>query len=103
MATTCPACKELTLEVREYGVCCKGYLPKKDGKEYYNSGTCNFRINYEQKVFDKKLSKGDIKTLIEGGELKNKKGDVMKMVQDPSPNDDFFTEIEWKEKNYQDF
>lgn len=103
MATNCPACKENTLEIREYGVCCKQYLPKKSGKEYYNSGTCNFRINFEQKAFDKKLTANDIRTLIEGGEIKNKKGDVMKMIQDPSSNDDYFTDIEWKTKNYKDF
>lgn len=103
MARKCPLCerdgRDGTLQKREYGICCNKLQFTRNGKDYESVGECNFRINYEQKSFGKRLSDGEIRTLLDGGEIKNKDA-TMKLNLD---RDGFFTEITWKEKNYSDF
>ena len=103
MARECPLCKrdgrDGTLQKRDYGITCNKVKFVREGKEYQSVGECNFRIMYEQKNFGKRLSDGDIRKLLDGGEIVNKDA-TMKLDLD---REGFFTSIEWKEKNYSDF
>ncbi len=79
MATMCPKCKEGTLKVGEKMVRCSGYEPEKDAQGvWHNKGNCDFRIPFENKLFGK-ITKEQVKELIEGKTIKNKKGDTMVM------------------------
>lgn len=72
---TCPKCKTGTLKVGEKMVRCSNYEAEKDAHgDWHNKGTCDFRLPFENKLFGK-MTKEDIKALIEGKTIKNKKGD----------------------------
>jgi hypothetical protein len=94
MATVCPKCKTGTLKKGEKMVYCSEYKPKKDGNEWKNEGTCDFRIMYKNKAWGSDLAPGDIKKLVDGGTLENKKGDKMTLDLD----NEFFTRIEFAPK-----
>lgn len=91
MATQCPVCKKGTLKKGEKMVYCEHYKPRLDGKEWYNEGDCDFRIPYQNKKFGKTFTSGDIKKLLEGGTIKNAKGDVAML----DLNNEYFVAIEF--------
>ena len=91
MATLCPLCGKGTLMKGEKMVYCSNYKPKKEGKDWYNEGDCEFHIPYKQAVFGRDLTPADIKRLVAGEPVKNKKGDSMILDLD-SP---YYTHIEW--------
>lgn len=88
--TPCPVCQG-KLKKGEKMVYCENYKPKKDGKDWYNEGSCDFHIPFNQKVFGKTLSPADIKRLLAGEILRNSKGDMMSL----DLSSDFFTAIEF--------
>lgn len=95
MATVCPLCKKGTLKKGEKMVYCTGYQPQKDGKEWFNSGECDFHIPYNQKAFGRVLSNNDMKKLIDGESIRNAKGDVLTL--DLSVKG-FYTKIDFAER-----
>ncbi|NPA64961.1 MAG: hypothetical protein GXO16_08310, partial [Epsilonproteobacteria bacterium] len=66
MAIQCPVCGEGTIKRGEKMIYCSNYKPRKDGSEWYNEGTCDFHIPYNQKAFGKKLTPNDMKRLLAG-------------------------------------
>ena len=90
MATMCPKCSKGTMKKGEKMVYCSEYKPTKNGDNWVNEGSCEFRILFDQnKVFGKTVEAKDIKSLIEGKTLVN---GAKKMVLDlESP---FFTKVE---------
>jgi len=94
MATTCPKCGKGTLKKGEKMVYCSEYKPKKDGNEWRNEGTCDFRIMYANKAWGSALSPGDIKKLVSGETLTNTRGDKMTLDLE----NEFFTKIEFAPK-----
>lgn len=95
MATLCPKCKTGSLKKGEKMVYCSENKPTKmeDGS-WGNGGTCDFRITFANKAFGRSVTPQEIKTLIEGKSISNKRGDVMKMDLDSQ----FFTSIKFAEK-----
>lgn len=95
MATLCPICGENTgkiLKKSDKQVYCEGYQARKDDSgEWINMGTCDFRIAFENKTFGK-ITAGDVKALVEGKTVKNKKGDEMSF----DPTAKYFTSIKRK-------
>jgi len=90
MATLCPKCKTGTLKKGEKMVYCGDYKPKKSETGVWtNEGTCDFHINLTNKIWGA-ISPEDIKSLVEGKTLTNKKGDKMTL----DLTNDFFTKIE---------
>ena len=75
-------------------VYCAEYKPKKVGETWTNEGECDFRINLANKVWGKSLSGGDVKALVEGKVLSNKKGDKMSLDMES----EYFTKIEFAPK-----
>jgi len=94
MATLCPVCKKQNLKKGEKMVYCAEYKPKKIGETWKNEGECNFRINFSNKVWGNTLSPVDIKSLVEGSTLTNKKGDKMTL----DLKSEYFTNIEFAPK-----
>jgi len=94
MATICPKCKKENLKKGEKMVYCAEYKPKKENDVWKNDGNCDFRINFANKVWGSPLSAGDIKSLVEGKTLTNKKGDKMVLDMDS----EYFTKIEFAPK-----
>jgi len=94
MATTCPKCKSGTLKKGEKMVYCSGYKPAKKGDSWVNEGTCDFRVMYKNRAWGTDLTAADIKKLVEGGELVNKRGDRMKLDLES----EYFTKIEFAPK-----
>ena len=90
MATMCPKCGKGTLKKGEKMVYCSEYKPIKKGNEWVNEGSCEFRIMYKNVVWGEDLTPGDIKKMVEGGELTNKRGDKMKL---DLSNSNYFTKI----------
>lgn len=90
MATICPKCGKGTLKKGDKMVYCSNYKPTKKGDSWINEGSCDFKIMYQNKIWGADLTPGDIKKLIEGGELTNKRGDKMKL----DLNNSYFTTIE---------
>lgn len=94
MATKCPKCKNSNIKLGEKMAYCADYKPKKEGGVWKNEGKCNFRINLGNKVWGKTLEGSDIKKLITGETLINKKGDKMTMDLES----EYFTKIEFAPK-----
>jgi hypothetical protein len=94
MATTCPKCGKGTLKKGEKMVYCSEYKPKKSGNEWVNEGTCDFRIMYRNSAWKQDLTPGEIKKLVDGETLVNKRGD--RMVLDL--NSPYYTKIEFAPK-----
>ena len=95
MATECPKCKKGILKKGDKMVYCSENKPKKkDDGSWGNEGTCDFRITYTNKVFGKTLTAGDIKKLVDGGILKNSKGDTMTLDLES----EYYTKIEFAPK-----
>ena len=91
MATLCPKCKIGTLKKGEKMVYCTEYKPKKEGNDWINEGTCEFRIMLDQsKVFGKNLTPADVKTLVEGKKIVNKNKTLLMDLE----NKDYFVKIE---------
>lgn len=95
MATVCPLCKKGTLKKGDKMVYCDEYKPKKEGKDWINNGECEFHIPYNQKAFGRTLTANDIKKLVEGGTLKNAKGDTLELDIE---NTEFFTRITFAQR-----
>lgn len=95
MATLCPKCKKENVKKNDNSVYCAGYKPKKneDGS-WSNEGSCDFRVSLSNKVWKTKLTPADVKKLIDGETLTNKKGD--KMILDLT--NQFFTKITFAPK-----
>jgi len=71
-------------------VYCAGYKPEKVGNDWKNTGSCDFRILFDQKkVFGKALEPKDIKDLVEGKTLVN---GIRKLNLDLT-NNDYFVKI----------
>jgi len=94
MATTCPKCKKQNLKKGEKMVYCEEYRPKKVGESWANEGKCDFRINFANRVWGSSLSAGDVKALVDGKKLRNKKGDKMELDLES----EYFTKIEFAPK-----
>lgn len=92
--TPCPVCSTGKLKKGEKMVYCQDYKPRKDGNEWYNEGSCEFRITYKNKLFGRDLTDRDIKSLLEGKSLKTKNGDTVTLDLDS----DNFLHFEWKER-----
>ena len=93
MATMCPKCKNGVMKKGEKMVYCAEYKPTKNGDNWVNEGTCEFRILFDQKtVFGKIIEAKDIKTLIDGGTLIN---GARKMKLDLDSQ--YFTKVEKEE------
>ncbi len=95
MATICPLCGKGTLKVGEKMVYCSERIIKRDGKDFFNDGECDFHIGFKQKIFGRDLTPKDIKALVEGKTIKNKKGDVLRLDLE---NTEFFTSIDFAER-----
>jgi len=93
----CPKCNG-QLKKSETMVFCENYKPVKQGNDFVNEGTCEFRIMFKNKVFGT-IEPNDVKTLLGGGTVKNKKGDSMVLDLDS----DFFTKISFAPKVVEDF
>ena len=94
MATICPKCKNGTLKKGEKMVYCSEYKPSKnESGEWVNDGTCNFKITFANKVFGN-IDAKQIKSVVEGKIIKNKKGDSMSL----DLGSEFFTKIEFAPK-----
>jgi len=91
--TPCPVCGR-KLKKGEKMVYCEEYKPKKDGKDWYNEGNCEFRITYKNKLFGRDLTDRDIKSLLDGNKLKTRNGDTVTLDVDA----DSFLHFEWKER-----
>lgn len=96
----CPICKS-GMKMKKDGkgephyIYCENYKPEKKGNEFINTGTCDFKIFFDQKkAFNMNLSITDMKKLVAGGELVNAKGDTLNL--DVS-NEKYFTKIEYKD------
>jgi len=94
MATKCPKCGKGTLKKGEKMVYCSEYKPKKEGNTWTNEGSCDFRIMYSNKAWGTALTPSDIKKLVSGEALRNRRGDVMTLDLQTS----FFTKIEFAPK-----
>ncbi len=90
MATMCPKCKNGTLKKGDKMVYCSNYKPTKKGDSWVNEGSCDFKIMYKNKLWGEDLTPADIKKLVDGGELVNKRGDKMKL----DLGNEYFTVIE---------
>lgn len=81
MATKCPKC-DGTLKVKkdsagkELFVFCSKFEQKKEGEKWVNTGTCDFKLFFENKYFGN-LSIDNIKNIVEGKTIQNKKGDKL--------------------------
>jgi len=94
MATTCPKCKNGVLKKGDKMVYCSEYQPKKEGETWINQGKCEFKIYFSQKIFSQNIDAKEIKTIVNGGVLQNKKKDKMRL----DLTSKFFTKIEFAEK-----
>ncbi len=95
MAITCPKCGKGTLKKSEKMVRCSENKPvKMEDGSWGNEGTCDFRIAYANKAFGRSLTPGDIKSLVEGKTLTNKRGDKMTLDLES----EYFTRIEFAPK-----
>jgi len=94
MATICPKCNKGTLKKGEKMVYCSEYKPKKDeAGKWINEGTCDFKIHFANKVFGS-IDAKQIKELVEGKTIHNKKGDSMSLDLES----EYFTKIEFAPK-----
>ena len=93
---TCPLCKTGTLK-KKIGVMiyCDGYQPQKEGNDWFNAGTCDFHVAFnQQKTLGRVLDDNEIRSLIEGKPLRNKKGDTLEL---DLTNTKFFTKMTYAE------
>lgn len=113
MASTCPACGSgVNLKLGDDGktpmyVYCKERKIKKLSKEemkkqktnnqYFNEGTCNFHVYFNQQNMKKYFSKEEMKTLLDGGVITNLKGDEIRIKDNLQKMDDYSTTIIFKE------
>ena len=94
----CPICKSKLKKV-ESMVFCENYKPAKDENgTWKNDGTCEFRITFANKVFGT-LKTDDIKKMLNGEKVKNKKGDTIEL----DTNSQYFTKITFAKKKVEDF
>lgn len=93
MATICPVCNTGTLKKGEKMVYCSDYKPKKVGDNWINEGSCGFKIHYANKAFGN-IDAKQIKLMIEGKTIHNKKGDSMVLDLES----EYFTKIEFAPK-----
>ena len=94
MAIKCPKCGEGTLKKTEKMVKCSENKPvKREDGSWGNEGTCDFRITYSNKAFGS-LAPGDIKSMVEGKTITNKRGDKMTLDLES----EYFTKIEFAPK-----
>lgn len=100
MASKCPVCgKGIKLKRDGNGdpsfVYCTENKPEKRGDNWVNTGSCDFRLFFNQKkIFNTTLSDKDMKKLLEGGSVVNAKGDVMEIDVN---NKEHFTKFDFKE------
>jgi len=95
MAIQCPLCKKNTLKKRgDTLVFCGSYQPhKNDNGQWTNQGNCEFHIGLKNKVFGK-ISISDVKSIVNGSIVTNKKGDKIKLDLEST----YFTKIEFAPK-----
>lgn len=96
MAKICPLCNEKNLGYDDKKLCCSGYKPMKDGKEWYNGGDCDFHINFKNKSFGT-LKLQDVINIIDGNKVRNKNGDTIEL---DLTNTQYFTKIVKAEKAF---
>lgn len=98
----CPKCKKNYLEIRTNKkggktLCCKDWKPimaiKLDKKSWINSGECEFKIPFKNKLFGTLTEEG-IKSLMKGEKIMNKAGLILQL----DLNNPFFTRIDFPEK-----
>lgn len=96
---SCPICNKGTVKKGESMVYCSERVVEKVASGFVDKG-CTFKIYYDQKkVFGEVLNPSDIKTMLEGGTITSKKGHKMTLDTD---NKDFFTHIEFAQKDDED-
>jgi len=100
MATRCPVCENGNLKKTESMVKCSNRKTEKVDGGFKEVGSCDFRINFNQKkVFGQDLTPADIKKMVDGENIFSKKGH--KMFLDLK-NKDFFTKIEFAKEVEED-
>ena len=57
---------------------CANYEVEKQGENFVNKGTCDFRIPFKNKVFGT-LTPDDMKKILSGDSVSNKNGDKMEL------------------------
>jgi endogenous inhibitor of DNA gyrase (YacG/DUF329 family) len=93
MATPCPICGK-GLKKNETAVFCSGNQRQKNERgEWFNAGDCEFRVPFENKIFGK-ITPEQIRDLLAGKAVKNKKGDSMVLDLENK----YFTKIVFAEK-----
>lgn len=99
MASKCPECGAgLKLSTGDNGeptsVYCSKMKMEKQGEEFVNIGSCDFRILFKQKLMNLTLSKEDMKRLLAGKDIVNPRGDRLSL---DLTNKEFFTKYTKKE------
>lgn len=92
--TKCPVCSVNTLKKGEKMIYCSEYKPRKDGSDWYNDGSCDFRITFKNKLVGRDLTPQDIRKLLNGEKLRTKDGDRFHLDIDQ----DSFLFFDWKDK-----
>ena len=94
----CPVCQG-KLKKTDAMVFCENYKPiKNQDGSWSNDGSCEFRITFSNKVFGT-LKTDDIKKMLAGEKVKNKKGDTIEL----DLNSQYFTKITFAKKEVEDF
>ena len=91
---TCPLCKTGTIKKGDRMVYCDGYQAKKDGNTWFNAGTCDFHISFNQKGLGRTLDDDEMRDLLNGKVLRNPKGDTLQLDIENKP---FFTKMVFME------
>jgi hypothetical protein len=95
MAVNCPICGNGTLKKSDKYVCCSNHSVEKNEDGSFSENGCGFKIFFDQKkYFGRMITPGDVKTMVEGGEITSPKKHKMRL--DLTSN--FFTRIEFAPK-----
>ncbi len=93
MAIKCPKCGEGTLKKGEKMVYCSDYKPRKNGNEWVNEGSCDFRIMFRQKILKRSIKPEEIKKIVQGEAVQIDNATVSLDLNNP-----FYLRVEFGEK-----
>jgi len=94
MSSKCPLCQS-GVKLRKSDdnkpsmVYCESYKLEKEGDNFVNKGTCDFHLNFKNKRFGE-LTTEQMKSLIGGQKIANKKGDALEL---DLSNKEYFTKF----------